>query len=247
MYGSNFSRIQLVKNLLESTDLRHRRAEVFEQLLGDLARDALYGHEGLRGRLREVLRILEARVNQCLGSRPADPFDGGELLEDPRAVDLRRLELEEPSLDPFVSGAQLERLREGALRIVVAPDPQEDVPLGGPCFLVVGIELREPFERFEGGLRLALLEQDVPAVQECGCISRLHTEDEIEAVQGLLRLPPPPIGHGLADQRVHVARLDLEDLVEEVQGLRVVPTRARDEGAAQEAGYVHADILDLLS
>src|SRR5207245_4525508 len=118
MYGSNFSRIQLVKNLLESTDLRHRRAEVFEQLLGDLARDALHGHEGLRGRLREVLRILEARVDQCLGSHPADPFHGGELLEDPRAVELRCLELEKPSLDPFISGAQRERLRERAMRVV---------------------------------------------------------------------------------------------------------------------------------
>src|SRR3989449_8183651 len=182
MYGSNFSRIQLVKNLLESTDLRHRRPEVFEQLLGHLARDALHRHEGFRGRLREVLRILEARIDQRLRSRSADSFDFDELQEDLRAVYLRRLHVKETPLDPFVSRAQSERLRERLMRVVVAAEPQEDVPLRGPRFLVVGIELREPFERFEGGLRVSLLEEDVPAVQKCGRISRLHAEDEIEAV-----------------------------------------------------------------
>src|SRR5207244_6252941 len=131
------------------------------------------------------------RVARCVRWLSRHPFDGCELLEAPVAVDLRRLEIEEASLDPFVSGAQLERLRERALRVFVAADPQEDVPQGGPRFLVVRIELCEPFERLEGGLRLALLEEDVPAVQKCGRISRLHAEDEIEAVQGLLRPPPP--------------------------------------------------------
>src|SRR5439155_25744710 len=204
---------QMLKNLLESPDLRHRLSEMFQQFFGHLACDALHRHEGFRGRLREILRILEARIDQRLRSRSADSFDFDELLEDLRAVDLRRLELEEPPLDPFVSRAQPERLRERALRVVVAADLYEDVPLRGPRLLVVGIELREPFERFEGGLRIALLEEDVPAVQEGGCISRLHAEDEIEAVQGLLQIPPPPVGNGLADQRIHVARLDIEVFV----------------------------------
>src|SRR5437899_12330742 len=132
--------------------------------------------------LRVVLRIIETRIDQRLRSRSADSFDFDELLEDLRAVYLRRLHVEETPLYPFVSRAQSERLRERLMHVVVAPDPHEDVPLRGPRLLVVGVELREPFERFERGLRVALLEQDVPTVQPRGCISRLHAEDEIEAV-----------------------------------------------------------------
>src|SRR6266571_9019148 len=172
----------LLKNLLGSPDLRHRLPEMRQQFFGNLACEALHRHEGFRGRLREVLWFLEARIDERLRPRSAGSFHFDELLEDLRSVDLRRLELEEPPLDPFVSRAQPERLRERALRVVVAADPQEDVPLRGPRLLVVGIKLREPFERFEGGLRVALLEEDVPAVQERRCISRLHAEDEIEAV-----------------------------------------------------------------
>src|SRR2546428_12074934 len=106
MYGSNSSRIQLVKNLLESTDLRHRRAEVFEQLLGDLARDALHGHEGFRRRLRKILWAMKARVDQCLRARPPDAFHVDEFLKEVRPFGVRGLELEDPSLDPFVPGAQ---------------------------------------------------------------------------------------------------------------------------------------------
>src|SRR5207245_5499796 len=169
-----------------------------------------------------------------------------ELQEDLRAVYLRRLHVKETPLDPFVSRAQSERLRERLMRVVVAAEPQEDVPLRGPRLLVVGIELREPFERFEGGLRVSLLEEDVPAVQERGCVSRLHAEDEIEAVQGLLRLPLAPIGNGIAAQRIHIARFDLEDLVKEAQRFGVIPARARDQRAAEEARHVPADLLDLL-
>src|SRR6266571_39597 len=215
----------LLKNLLGSPDLRHRLAEMRQQFFRHLACDALHRHEGLRGRLREVLRILEARVNERLGPRSADPLDSDEFLEEVRAVDLRRLELEDPSLDPFVSRAQRERLGKRALRVVIAPDPQEDLPLRGPRLLVFWIELREPLKRLESGPRVALLEEDVPAVQERGCVSRLHPEDEIEAVQGLLRLSAPPIRDRLADQRIHVARLDLEDVIEEAQGLGVVAAR----------------------
>src|SRR5206468_11333754 len=152
---------QMLKNLLESPDLRHRLAEMFQQFFGHLACDALHRHEGLGGRLREILRILEARIDQRLRSRSADSFDFDQLPEDLRTVDLRRLELEEPPLDPFVSRAQPERVHERALRVVVAADPQEDVPLHGPRLLLVGIKLRQPTERFEGGLRVALLEYAV--------------------------------------------------------------------------------------
>src|SRR2546426_4423069 len=102
MYGSNFSRIQLVKDSLESTDLRHRRAEVFEQLLGDLARDTLHGHEGLGRRLRKILRADKARVDQRFRACPPDAFHVDEFLEDVRAFGFGGLELEDPSLDPFV-------------------------------------------------------------------------------------------------------------------------------------------------
>src|SRR5207249_10005121 len=107
----------LLKNLLESPDLRHRLAEMFQQFFGHLACDALHRHEGFRGRLREVLRILEARIDQRLRSRSADSFDFDELPDDLRAVDLLRLELDEPSWDPFVSRAHPERLRDRALRV----------------------------------------------------------------------------------------------------------------------------------
>src|SRR5207245_9070084 len=52
--------------------------------------------------------------------------------------------------------------------------------------------------------------------------------------------------HGLAYWVIPVGRVDLKDLVGEAQGWRVVPTRARKQGAAREAGHVHADLLDLL-
>src|SRR2546427_13013958 len=101
----------LLKNLLESTDLRHRGAEMFEQLLGDLARDALHGHEGLRRRLRKILRAVKARVNQRLRARPPNPFHVDEFVEEVRAFGFRGLELEDPSLDPFVPRAELAGLR----------------------------------------------------------------------------------------------------------------------------------------
>src|SRR3989442_3635837 len=90
---------------------------MFRQFFGNLACDALHRHEGFGRRLREVLRILEARIDQRLRSRSADSFDFDELLEDLRAVYLRRLHVEETPLDPFVSRAQSERLRERLMSV----------------------------------------------------------------------------------------------------------------------------------
>src|SRR3989441_13203794 len=111
----------LLKNLLGSTDLRHRGAEIFEQLLGDLARDTLHGREGLGRRLRKILRAVKARVDQRLRACPPDAFHMDEFLEEVRAFGSRGLELEDPSLDPFVPGAQFEGLGEGPLRVAIAP------------------------------------------------------------------------------------------------------------------------------
>src|SRR2546422_841834 len=69
----------LLKNLLGSTDLRHCGAEMFEQLLGDLARDTPHGHEGLGRRLRKILRAVKARVDQRLRACPPDAFHADEF------------------------------------------------------------------------------------------------------------------------------------------------------------------------
>src|SRR3989442_13894777 len=83
----------LLKNLLESTDLRHRGAEMFEQLLGDLAREALHFHEGLRRRLRKTLRACKALVNHPSHRRRPNPFHVSELVEQPRTFVFRDVEL----------------------------------------------------------------------------------------------------------------------------------------------------------
>src|SRR3989442_4606408 len=100
----------LLKNLLGSTDLRHRGAEMFEQLLGDLARDTLHGHEGLGRRLRKILRAVKARVDQRLRACPPDAFHMDEILEEVRAFGLRCLELKDPSSHPFVPDAQFDSI-----------------------------------------------------------------------------------------------------------------------------------------
>src|SRR5207244_12293213 len=123
---------------------------MFQQFFGHLACDALHRHEGFRGRLREVLRILEARIDQRLRSRWADSFDFDELQEDLRAVYLRRLHVKETPLDPFVSRAQSERLRERLMRVVVAAEPRYDVSLRGPRLHVVGLDTRDLFSRYVG-------------------------------------------------------------------------------------------------
>src|SRR5437660_118486 len=101
----------LLKNLLGSAGFRQGGAEVLRQVLCDLSRDALHDNEVLQARLREVLRGLEAGVDQGLRPRLPDPLNPHEVLEDVRLGRLRGLELEDPPLDALVPRAPLERLR----------------------------------------------------------------------------------------------------------------------------------------
>src|SRR6267143_628287 len=234
------------KNLLASTGLRQRRAEMVAQFVRDLAGEASDRKEVFRVRVREVFRGLETRIDESLRAHLADPLDPGQLLEEARRGRLRGMQFEDASLDPLVPGAVLEGLRVRPKGVVVSPHLHEHIALRGPRLLVVRIELGQAVVRIEGRFQFSEFLEDVPAVQHGRRVVRLHAEDKVEAVQGFLGLPAPPIRDRFADERVHVGRLDLEDVVEQAEGLRVVPARARDERPTQEARDVDASLLDLL-
>src|SRR5437660_3770738 len=155
LHGTSSQGTRLLKNLLGSAGLGEGGAEMLEQIVGELPRDALDGHQVLRGRLREIFRGLEPGIGQGLRTRLADSLDAEEFLVDAGVVYLRRLELEDAPLDPFVPGAALERLRVRAEGIVVAAHLDPHVSLRGPRLLVVGIELGEMIERVQGGFAVA--------------------------------------------------------------------------------------------
>src|SRR3989441_4743765 len=224
-----------------------RGLEVLHEVFRNLPGDALHRHQGFRRRLGEVLRGLEARIEQR--SRPglADAFDREEGLDDVAFDQFRRREFEDSPLDRLIPGADLERLRERPLCVVVPPHLHEDLGLGRPRLLVVRIELGKPIERLERPLPVAFLEQDVPAVQDRGRVDGLHPKHEVEAVQRLLRFPAPAVRNRFADEGVHVARLDFEDFVERGERLPVVAARAPNQCAAQQSRYVHANLFDLLA
>src|SRR5205809_4569324 len=63
---------------------------MLEQIVGELPRDALDGHQVLRGRLREIFRGLEPGIDQGLRARLADSLDAEQVLVDAGVVYLRR-------------------------------------------------------------------------------------------------------------------------------------------------------------
>src|SRR5256712_7207559 len=121
----------------------HRGLEVLQEVFRNLPRDAPHGHQGLRRRLGEVLRGLEARIEQGFRPGPADALDGEKGLNDVAFHQLRRREFQDSPLDRLIAGADLERLRERPLCVVVPPHFHEDFGLGRPRLLVVRAEFLE--------------------------------------------------------------------------------------------------------